>query len=99
MASMPLQFPDLAAEALEDGIKRLGFKGGGISAGWAGRQEPYRPEYDVFWSKVQELGAFMFMHPGGTNGQRRSALRRQGRAAEYHRQPARDDDLLLTLDL
>jgi aminocarboxymuconate-semialdehyde decarboxylase len=68
MASMPLQFPDLAAEALEDGIKRLGFKGGGISAGWAGAKNLTDPEYDVFWSKVQELGAFMFMHPGGTNG-------------------------------
>ena len=68
MASMPLQFPDLAAEALEDGIKRLGFKGGGISAGWAGAKNLTDPEYDVFWSKVQELGAFMFMHPGGVNG-------------------------------
>jgi aminocarboxymuconate-semialdehyde decarboxylase len=68
MASMPLQFPDLAAEALEDGIKRLGFKGGGISAGWAGAKNLTDPEYDVFWSKAQELGAFLFMHPGGTNG-------------------------------
>ena len=68
MASMPLQFPDLAAEALEDGIKRLGFKGGGISAGWAGAKNVTDPEYDVFWAKVQELGAYMFMHPGGVNG-------------------------------
>jgi len=68
MASLPLQFPDLAAEALEDGIKRLGFKGGGISAGWAGAKNFSDPEYDVFWSKAQELGAFLFMHPGGTNG-------------------------------
>jgi aminocarboxymuconate-semialdehyde decarboxylase len=68
MASMPLQFPDLAAEALEDGVKRLGFKGGGISAGWAGAKNLSDPEYDVFWSKAQELGTFLFMHPGGTNG-------------------------------
>ena len=68
MASLPLQFPDLAAEALEDSIKRLGFKGGGISAGWAGAKNFSDPEYDVFWSKAQELGAFLFMHPGGTNG-------------------------------
>ena len=68
MASMPLQFPDLAAEALEDGIKRLGFKGAGISAGWAGAKNLTDPEYDVFWSKAQELGTFLFMHPGGTNG-------------------------------
>jgi aminocarboxymuconate-semialdehyde decarboxylase len=68
MASLPLQFPDLAAEALEDGVKRLGFKGGGISAGWAGAKNLSDPEYDVFWSKAQELGTFLFMHPGGTNG-------------------------------
>lgn len=68
MASMPLQFPDLAAEALEDGVKRLGFKGGGISAGWAGAKNLSDPEYDVFWAKAQELGTFLFMHPGGTNG-------------------------------
>jgi len=68
MASMPLQFPDLAAEALEDGVKRLGFKGGGISAGWAGAKNLSDPEYDVFWSKAQQLGTFLFMHPGGTNG-------------------------------
>jgi len=68
MASMPLQFPDLAAEALEDGVKRLGFKGGGISAGWAGPKNLSAPEYDVFWSKVQQLGTYLFMHPGGTNG-------------------------------
>src|SRR2546423_911464 len=68
MASMPLQFPDLAAEALEDGIKRLGFKGGGISAGWAGAKNFSGPGYGVFRSKGEELGAFLFMHPGGTNG-------------------------------
>jgi len=68
MTSMPLQFPDLAAEMLEHGIKRLGFKGGGISAGWIGDKNLSDREYDVFWSKAQELGAFLFMHPGGTNG-------------------------------
>jgi aminocarboxymuconate-semialdehyde decarboxylase len=68
MTSMPLQFPELAAEMLEDGIKRFGFKGGGISAGWVGARNLTDREYDVFWSKAQELGAFLFMHPGGTNG-------------------------------
>src|SRR5207248_9563691 len=45
MASMPLQFPDIAAEMLEDGVKRLGLKGGGISAGVIpGDKEPSAPE-------------------------------------------------------
>jgi aminocarboxymuconate-semialdehyde decarboxylase len=68
MASMPLQFPDIAAEMLEDGVKRLGLKGGGISAGFAGEKEFSGPEYDVFWAKAQELGVLLFMHPGGDTG-------------------------------
>ena len=68
MASMPLQFPDLAAEALEDGVKRLGLKGGGISAGFLADKEFSAPEFDVFWAKAQELGALLFMHPGGDTG-------------------------------
>ena len=69
MTSVPLQFPELAAEALEHGMTRLGFKGGGISAGWVGARNLSDREYDVFWSKAQELGAFLFMHPGGANGE------------------------------
>jgi len=68
MASFPMQFPDIAAEMLEDGVKRLGLKGGGISAGFAGDKEFSGPEYDVFWAKAQELGALLFMHPGGDTG-------------------------------
>src|SRR4051812_31304507 len=69
-ASVPLQFPDVAAEMLEDGIKRLGLKGGGISAGVMpnGGKELSDPMYDVFWAKAQELGALLFMHPGGDTG-------------------------------
>ena len=69
MASMPLQFPDIAAELLEDGVKRLGLKGGGISAGVIpGDKEPSAPEWDVLWAKAQELGVIFFMHPGGDTG-------------------------------
>ena len=69
MASMPLQFPDIAAELLEDGVKRLGLKGGGISAGVIpGDKEPSSPEWDVLWAKAQELGVIFFMHPGGDTG-------------------------------
>jgi aminocarboxymuconate-semialdehyde decarboxylase len=68
MAAFPMQFPDLAAEALEDGVKRLGLKGGGISAGFLADKEFSAPEFDVFWAKAQELGALLFMHPGGDTG-------------------------------
>ena len=68
MASVPLQFPDIAAEMLDDGVKRLGLKGGAISAGFAGDKDFSGPEYDVFWAKAQELGVLLFMHPGGDTG-------------------------------
>ena len=67
MASVPLQFPDIAADMLEDGVKRLGLRGGAISAGFAGEKELSGPEYDVFWAKAQQLGVLLFMHPGGGN--------------------------------
>ena len=68
MASFPMQFPDIAAEMLEDGVKRLGLKGGGISAGFVADKEFSAPEYDVFWAKAQELGVLLFMHPGADTG-------------------------------
>jgi aminocarboxymuconate-semialdehyde decarboxylase len=68
MASVALQFPDLAAEQLEDGVKRLGMRGGAIAAGSVqGRQLSDR-EFDPFWAKAQELGVLLFMHPGGETG-------------------------------
>jgi aminocarboxymuconate-semialdehyde decarboxylase len=69
MASVPLQFPDIAAEMLEDGVKRLGLKGGAVSSGVIpGDKEPSAPEFDVFWAKAQELGVLLFMHPNGDTG-------------------------------
>ena len=68
LASVSLQFPDLAAQQLEDGVKRLGMKGGAISAGFVGAKELSAPEFDPFWAKAQELGVVLFMHPGGNTG-------------------------------
>src|SRR5256714_6286045 len=88
MASMPLQFPDIAAELLEDGVKRLGLKGGGISAGVIrGDKEPSGPEWDVLWAKAQGLGGIFFMHPGGETGAD-AHLRGKGRLGNTIGQPA-----------
>ena len=62
-------------------------------------EEPDGPGYDVFWSKAQELGAFLFMHPGGTNGNGDPHFAGRGALPKHDRQPARDDDLLFALDL
>jgi aminocarboxymuconate-semialdehyde decarboxylase len=89
---VPLQFPDIAAEMLEDGVKRLGLKGAAISAGFAARQGCSGPEYDVFWAKAQELGVLLFMHPGGGHTAPKRTSRGKGTSATRSA-TARDDDL------
>jgi aminocarboxymuconate-semialdehyde decarboxylase len=68
LASVSLQFPDLAAEQLEDGVKRLGMRGGAIAAGSVPGKELSARDFDPFWAKAQELGVLLFMHPSGNTG-------------------------------
>src|SRR2546427_2428493 len=78
LASVALQHPEMAAEQLEEAVKKLGLKGVGI-AGHAGGEVPFSPKYDPFWAKVQELGVLCFVHPGGAdNVLRDGALRGRG---------------------
>jgi aminocarboxymuconate-semialdehyde decarboxylase len=65
LASVALQHPDLAAEQLEEGVKKLGLRGGSIGAS-AGGEELASPRFDPFWAKAEELGMPIFMHPQGT---------------------------------
>jgi aminocarboxymuconate-semialdehyde decarboxylase len=64
LASVALQFPDLAASQLEDAVKTLGLRGVGIAGHVAG-EVPSSARYDSFWAKVQELGVMVFVHPAG----------------------------------
>jgi aminocarboxymuconate-semialdehyde decarboxylase len=64
LASVAMQHPDLAAEQLEDGVKRLGLRGASIG-GHVNGEDLSLPKYDPFWSKAAELGVLVFMHPGG----------------------------------
>ncbi len=78
LASVALQHPELAAEQLDEAVKKLGLKGVGI-AGHAGGEVPSSPKFDPFWAKVQELGVLVFTHPGGAdNIIREGALRGRG---------------------
>ena len=63
-ATVALQHPDLAAQQLEDGVKRLGLRGGSIGASVNG-EELSASRFDPFWAKAEELGALLFMHPQG----------------------------------
>jgi aminocarboxymuconate-semialdehyde decarboxylase len=61
-APVALQFPEIAAEQLEQGMKQYGFAGAGIS-GSVGEEEIASPKYDPFWKKAEELQALIFIHP------------------------------------
>ena len=78
MASVALQHPDLAAQQLEDGVKRLGLRGASIG-GHVNNDDLSLPKYDVFWAKAAELGVPVVMHPGGAeNIIKEGALRGRG---------------------
>ncbi|HYR91424.1 MAG TPA: amidohydrolase family protein [Terriglobia bacterium] len=78
LASVALQHPDLAAQQLEEAVKKLDLRGVGISGHVEG-EVPSTPKYDPFWAKVQELGVLVFTHPAGAdNVLRENALRGRG---------------------
>jgi aminocarboxymuconate-semialdehyde decarboxylase len=64
MASVALQHPDLAAAQLQDAATRLGLKGVTIG-GHVNGEDLSLPKFAPFWAKAEELGALVFMHPGG----------------------------------
>ena len=61
-ASVALQHPDLAAEQLDEAIKRLGLRGVAIGGSVEGEELSAR-KFDPFWAKAEELGILIFMHP------------------------------------
>jgi aminocarboxymuconate-semialdehyde decarboxylase len=78
LASVALQFPDLAAEQLETAVKSLGLRGAGIS-GHVGGEDPSSRKFDPFWAKAEELGIMIFVHPDGArNVIREGALEGRG---------------------
>lgn len=62
LASIALQFPDLAAEQLVQGVKKYGLRGAAIGGNVAGA-ELSDPRFDPFWAKAEELGVLVFIHP------------------------------------
>jgi aminocarboxymuconate-semialdehyde decarboxylase len=66
MASSSPQFPDLAAQQLEDGVKRLGLRAAAIG-GHVNGEDFSLPKFDPFWAKAAELNIVPFMHPGGAD--------------------------------
>src|SRR5258706_3729955 len=64
-ASVALQFPDLAAQQLEEAMKKMGLRGAAIGGSVAGA-ELADSTFHPFWAKAEELGAVVFIHPQAT---------------------------------
>ncbi|HEX6467686.1 MAG TPA: amidohydrolase family protein [Streptosporangiaceae bacterium] len=60
---VPLQHPDLAAEALDHALS-LGLRGVEISSHAPGR-DLSDPAYEPFWRRAEHTGALLFLHPFG----------------------------------
>jgi aminocarboxymuconate-semialdehyde decarboxylase len=66
MASVPLQFPELAAEILQDAVNRFNARGVTMG-GHVNGEDLSLPKFDPFWAKAAEMGELVFMHPGGAD--------------------------------
>ena len=77
MASLALQHPDLAAEQLEQAVKKLGLRGAAIGGSVEGQELSDR-KFDPFWAKAEELGVLLFMHPQPAPGTTQN-MRLQGK--------------------
>jgi len=64
-ASVALQHPDLAAEQLEEGVKKFGLRGTAIGGSVNG-EELANPKFHPFWAKAEQLGVLVFIHPQAT---------------------------------
>jgi len=64
-ASVALQYPDLAAQQLEQAVKKLGLRGAAIGGSVEG-EELSEAKFHPFWAKAEELGVLVFMHPQRT---------------------------------
>jgi aminocarboxymuconate-semialdehyde decarboxylase len=62
LASVALQHPDLAAEQLDEAIRKLKLHGVAIGGSVEGEELSAR-KFDPFWAKAEELGVLIFMHP------------------------------------
>lgn len=64
LASVALQFPELAADQLEQGMKNQNMRGCLISGSVNG-EELSSPKFYPFWERAEQLQAFVFIHPQG----------------------------------
>jgi len=76
-ATVALQYPDLAAEQLEEGLKKFGLRGAAIGGNVNG-EELSAPRFATFWKKAEDLGCLVFLHPQPPAGVPELGKRLQG---------------------
>ena len=76
-ATVALQHPDLAAQQLEDGVRKYGLRGGSVGGSVNG-EELSDPKFHPFWAKAEQLGALVFIHPQATGVASQIGSRLQG---------------------
>ena len=59
---LALQYPSLAVEQMEHGVKKLGMRGFAIGGSVNG-DDLSDPKFHPFWAKAEELGTLIFIHP------------------------------------
>jgi len=64
-ATVAMQFPDLAVQQLDDGVRKLGLRGMSVGT-HVGMDELSNPKFHPIWAKAEELGCLVFMHPIST---------------------------------
>jgi aminocarboxymuconate-semialdehyde decarboxylase len=69
LGTLPLHVPALVVAELERCMGDLGLRGAAIST-TAGAMELGDPQLRPFWAKAEELGAIVFIHPGGNRDAR-----------------------------
>jgi aminocarboxymuconate-semialdehyde decarboxylase len=72
LGAVSLQHPDLAAEQLDHAMRELGLRGIMMTTVMS-NEEISAQRFAPFWSKAEELGAVVFIHPEGFAGGERFA--------------------------
>jgi aminocarboxymuconate-semialdehyde decarboxylase len=69
LGTVPLHLPAIAVPELERCMRELALRGVGISS-TAGDMELGDPQLAPFWAKAEDLGAVVYIHPGGNRDRR-----------------------------
>ena len=76
-ASVALQHPELAAQQLDEAVKKYRLRGAAIGGSVNG-QEISDAKFRPFWAKAEELGVLVFIHPQATGATEELARRFRG---------------------